>query len=124
MAAPNLLSPTTVNAKFSGLNLSSTAETNFISNAASSNKFIRINALYAANVDGTNNVDCTIRIYDNATSGGTGYALASGVVIPADATVVIVGHDAPIYLQENYRITVAASAANDLTVLCSYEEVS
>ena len=123
MAAPNLLSPTTVNGKAALLTLSSTTETTLLTNASGSNKFVRINALYAANIDGLNNVDCTIKLYDAAT-GGTGYALANTVNIPADATVVMVGHDAPLYLEENRRVTVTASAASDLTVICSYEEVS
>ena len=123
MAAPNLLSPTTVTGKASGVTLANTSETTFITNASGSNKFIRINALYAANIDGTANVDCTIKLYDAAT-GGTGYAIANTVTVPADATVVMVGHDAPLYLEENRRLTVQASAANDLTLVCSYEEVS
>lgn len=123
MAAPNLLSPTTVNGKASGLTLSSTSETTLLTNASGSSKFIRINALYAANIDGAASVDCTIKLYDAAT-GGTGYAIANTISVPADATVVMVGHDAPLYLEENRRVTVTASAANDLTVVCSYEEVS
>lgn len=123
MAAPNLLSPTTVNGKASGITLANTTETTFLTNASGSNKFIRINALYASNIDGTNNVNCSIKLYDAAT-GGTGYSLASGVTVPAGATIVMVGHDAPLYMEENRRITVAASAANDLALICSYEEVS
>jgi hypothetical protein len=125
MAAPNLLSPTTVNAKATGISPANTGETTFLTNAANSNMFMRINALYAANIDGTNNVDCTIKWYSSATSGiGSGFAIANTVTIPADATVVIIGHDAPMYLEENRRITVQASAANDLTITCCYEEVS
>ena len=123
MAAPNLLAPTTVNGKATAVTLANTTETTLLTNASGSNKFIRINALYASNIDGTNNVDCTIKYYDAAT-GGTGYSLATTVTIPADATVVMVGHDAPLYLEENRRVTVTASAGNDLALVCSYEEVS
>ena len=53
MAAPNLLSPTTVNGKAALLTLSSTTETTLFTNASGSNKFVRVNALYAANTAGS-----------------------------------------------------------------------
>jgi len=119
----NLISPTTCNAKTSGITLADANETNFIVNTSGGGKFIRINALYAANIDGSANVDCTIKWY-NAATGGTGFAIANTVTVPADATIVMVGHDAPLYMEDNTRITVQASAGGDLTCVASYEEVS
>lgn len=123
MAAPNLINPTTINGKTTYLNLSSTTETALLTNAASSGKALRVTAIYAANVDGVVSVDCTLDIYSSATA-GTGYPIVNTVTIPADATVVLVGKDAPIWLEEDRRLTVQASAANDLTIICSYEEIS
>jgi hypothetical protein len=37
--------------------------------------------------------------------------------------VVLIGRDAPIWLEEDRRITIQASAADDLAIVCSYEEV-
>lgn len=123
MASPNILSPTTVYARTSGISPATTGEFDFLVNTSGSNAFIRINSLYAANIDGTANVDCTIKWY-NAATGGTGFAIANTVTVPADATIVIIGHDAPLYLDDNTRITVQASAGGDLTCVASYEQVS
>lgn len=123
MAAPNLINPTTITGKTTYLTLANTTETTLLTNAASSNKALRIVSIYAANIDGVVSVDCTLDIYDAAT-GGTGYPIVNTVTIPADATVVLVGKDAPIWLEENRRLTVQASAGGDLTIVCSYEEVS
>lgn len=123
MAAPNLNAPTTITGKTAYLSLSSTSETDLLVNAASSGKALHITSLLLVNIDGTNVVDATVRIY-SAASGGTGYALANTVAIPADATVVLIGRDSAIWLEEDRRIAVTASAANDLAVVCSYEEVA
>ena len=123
MAAPNLNSPTTITGKTTYLALSSTSETDLLTNAASSGKALRVTSLFLCNVDGTNNVDATVKIY-NAASAGTGYAIVSTLSVPADATVTPLGRDISLWLEEDRRLTVTASAANDLTVVCSYEEVS
>lgn len=123
MAAPNLNAPNTITGKTSYLGLSSTSETDLLTNAASSGKALRVTSLFLCNVDGTNNVDATVKIYD-AASAGTGYEIVSTLTVPADSTVTPLGRDISLWLEEDRRLTVTASAANDLTVVCSYEEVS
>lgn len=123
MAAPNLNSPTTITGKTTYLALSSTSETDLLTNAASSGKALRVTSLFLCNVDGTNNVDATLKVYSAAT-GGTGYAIISTLTVPADATVTPLGRDISLWLEEDRRLTVTASAADDLTVVCSYEEAS
>ena len=76
-----------------------------------------------SNVDGTNAVDATVKVY-NAATGGTGFSVASTLNVPADSTVVAIGRDNSVWLEEDRRIEVQASAADDLEVVCSYEEVS
>jgi hypothetical protein len=123
MAAPNLKAPTTITGKTAVVALSATTETSLLSNAASSGKALRITSLFVSNVDGTNNAAITVKYYD-AASGGTGYALASTLTVPADSTVVVLTREQSIWLEENTSLRVTASAANDLNVVCSYEEVS
>jgi hypothetical protein len=122
MTAPNLINPSTINGKTTYLTLANTNETDLLVNASSSNKVIKIVSVYAANIDGVVSVDCTLKIY-TAASGGTGHAIVNTVSVPADATVILIGRDAPIWLEEDRRITVQASASNDLSIICSYEEV-
>jgi hypothetical protein len=123
MAAPNLNAPTTITGKTTYLTLANTDETDLLVNAASSGKALRVTMVTLANIDGANNVDATVRIY-TAASGGTGHALASTITIPADATVVLLGRDSSVWLEEDRRLTVTASAGGDLAVVCSYEEVA
>lgn len=123
MAAPNLASPTTINGKTTYLTLSSTNETALLTNSASSNKALRVTCLMVANIDGTNAADIDVTIYDDDTA-GTGHKIANTVTVPADSTIVVLGRENSIWLEEDRRITVKASAASDLAVICSYEEVS
>lgn len=123
MAAPNLSSPTSITGKTTYLDLTSTSETDLLVNAASSGKALRVTFLALCNVDGTATVDATVRIY-SAASGGTGYEIVSTLTVPADATVTPLGRDLSLWLEEDRRLTVTASAADDLVVVCSYEEVA
>jgi len=123
MAAPNLSSPTSITGKTTYLDLTSTSETDLLVNAASSGKALRVTFLALCNVDGTATVDATVKIH-SAASGGTGYEIVSTMTVPADATVTPLGRDLSLWLEEDRRLTVTASAADDLVVVCSYEEVA
>ena len=124
MAAPNLLSPTTINGKTVTVDLSSTSATSILSNAASSGKVLKINSLYVANVDGTATAEITINYYSAAALGGTATQICSTVAVPADATLVVIDKDAYVYLEENTSLGATAGTANDLKVVCSYEDIS
>ena len=123
MTAPNLQAPTTVTGKTTYLSLSSTSETTLLSNAASSNKALRIANLTVANTSATTSASIAAKIY-TAASGGTGYALAATVTVPVGAVVILIGKENPLWLEEDKRITVTAGTANILDVVCSYEEVA
>jgi len=124
MAAPNLLSPTTITGKSVTVDLTSTSATSILSNAASSGKVLKVNSLYVANVDGASNAEITINYYSAAALGGTATQLCSTVVVPADATLVVVDKDAYLYLEENTSLGATAGTANDLKIVCSYEDIS
>lgn len=125
MAAPNIVGPTTITAKTAVLSsVTGATGTVVLSNAASSGKAMQIVSLYAANVDGASAVDVTFKLHDAASGGGTGRAICSTVSVPADATVIVVDKNAPIWLEEDRSITVNPSASNDIEVVCSYLEIS
>jgi hypothetical protein len=86
---------------------------------------LKINNIIVANVDGTNAATITITIWDTASVGSTnGTKLAHTIDVPADSTLVALDKSAAIYLEEDRSIGVTASAADDLHVICSYEEIS
>lgn len=124
MAAPNLASLTTITGKTAAVTLSTTNATTILSNASGSNKVFKINSLFVANIDGTNNVDITVSYYTGANLGGTAFRLTSTILVPADATLIVIGKDTQIYLEENTSIGATASAASDATIVCSYEDIS
>tara|TARA_R100000544_G_scaffold14569_1_gene6677 strand:- start:2410 stop:2784 length:375 start_codon:yes stop_codon:yes gene_type:complete len=124
MAAPNIVNVATIIGKSATIALSSTSATAIVSNAASSGKVFKINMIQIANVDGTNAADITINLYSQDDIGGTGYALASTISVPADTTLVVLDKNTAVYLEENRSIGAIASIANDLVVICSYEEIS
>lgn len=124
MAAPNLVSPTTITGKSATVDLSSTSATSVLSNAASSGKVLKINALYVANVDGTSAADITINYYSAAALGGTATPICSTVAVPADATLVVIDKDAYVYLEEDRSIGATAGTSSDLKIVVSYEEIS
>lgn len=124
MAAPNIVNVTTITGKTAVVDLSTTNATAVVSNAASSGKVFKINSLYVSNVDGNNAADITISLYAEDDIGGTATEIVKTVSVPADATLVVISKDTSIYLEEDKSIGATASAASDLKVVCSYEEIS
>tara|TARA_R110000796_G_scaffold108974_2_gene220159 strand:- start:190 stop:564 length:375 start_codon:yes stop_codon:yes gene_type:complete len=124
MANPNIVNVSTILGKSVTIALSSTAQTTLVSNAASSGKVFKINMIQVANVDGTNAVDVTVDMHSAASGGGTAYSLVSTISVPADASLVALDKSTSLYLEEDKSITATASAANDLEVIVSYEEIS
>tara|TARA_R110000782_G_scaffold229126_1_gene315551 strand:+ start:263 stop:637 length:375 start_codon:yes stop_codon:yes gene_type:complete len=124
MAAPNVVNVATITAKSALVALSSTSATTLVSNAASSGKVFKINMIQVANVDGTNAADVTVDVHSAAAGGGTAYSLVATASVPADASLIAVDKNTAMYLEEDKSITATASAANDLEVIVSYEEIS
>ena len=124
MAAPNIVNVATITGMTTAVGLGTTAITTFLTNAASSNKVFKVNTVIAANTNGLTNADVTIKYHLAAAGAGTSVPIASTVVVPADASLVIIGKDSPIYLEENRSLTAQASTANDIAIVCSYEEIS
>ena len=124
MANPNIVNVATINAGTSLTALTSTSATSIVSNAAASGKVYKVNCLYVTNVDGTSAADITINIYPQAALAGTPVPIAYTISVPADATLIVIAKDAPIYLTENMSIGATAAVANDLSIVASWEEIS
>ena len=124
MSAPNIVNVATITGKTATVALASTNATAIVSNAASSSKVFKINNVIVSNVDGTNAADITISVYSQDDIGGTAYAIASTISVPADTTLVVLDKNTALYLEEDKSIGAQASVANDLVVVISYEEIS
>lgn len=123
MAAPNLAAPTSITGKTAWLAASNTSETSLLSNAANSNKALRVTSLIVANISATSSADATVKIY-NAASAGTGYDVCRTLTVPSGASVNVLDRNTSVWLEEDRRITAQASAASVLTFTVSYEEVA
>lgn len=124
MAAPNIVNVATITGKTAVVDLSTTNATAVVSNAASSGKVFKINSLIVSNVDGSNAADITIGLYSQDDIGGTATEICKTVSVPADASLVVIDKSTGLYLEEDKSIGATASAASDLKVVCSYEEIS
>ncbi len=120
MAAPNLVNVTSITGKIDGHALTTDAISDSGSNVltCASNKLIKINSIIVANVDGTNSVNIDVAV--NLDSDARFY-LAKTVALPADSTLVVIGKDSPIYLEEGDELEARADVASDAELVVSYE---
>ena len=124
MANPNIVNVTAIYGNNSITSLTSTSATSIINNAAASGKVYKVNSIVVANVDGTSAADITINIYSQDDLGGTAYAIASTISVPADASLIVTDKTTSFYLKEDQSVGATASAANDLVVTASWEEIN
>jgi hypothetical protein len=119
MAAPNLVNVTSILGKTMGANLGTTVTSDVLT--CPSNKVLKINSIIVSNIDGTNSANVSVYFYDDSATAR--YSIATTVAVPADSTLVVLGKDSPIYLEESDQIEAGASATNDLAMIISYEEL-
>jgi len=131
MAAPNIISPTTITGKTTFYIPSGTAAVILLPNAAASGKVLKINSVVVANIDGTSAVNATVSYYSNgavaqgsAPSGGTAYQIASTISVPANASLIVVDKSTQLYIEEGNSISITSSTASKLVFTVSYEDIS
>ena len=120
MAAPNIVNVTTITAKTVLDADIAASEVDFLANGASSGKVFKVNVLNIANIDGTNAATIKVGIKRSSTT----HYLAFAINIPEASALVVIGKDNGIYLEEGDTLTIEASAAGDLSAVCSYEEIT
>lgn len=119
MTAPNLRDPLAIVGKTDGYAVTDSLAA-ALSNSAASDKVLKVNSVYCANVDGAAAADVDLTYYNGATD----FYIAKTIAVPADATQVLISKDAPIYLEEGDSLRAKASASGDLELVISYEEIS
>ena len=123
MAQPNIVNV----ASIYGQSVGATLTTSFVALLTVTAEYVvKVNSITVANIDGTNSADVTINFFDTDSDGsGTDRTnpIASTVDVPADSTLVVLGKDSSIYLEEGDKITGGASANGDIQCTISYEEL-
>jgi|TARA_R110000851_G_scaffold325383_1_gene493276 hypothetical protein len=120
MAAPNIVNVTTITAKTVLDADIAASEVDFLANGSSSGKVLKVNVLNIANIDGTNAATIKVGIKRSSTT----HYIAFAINIPEASTLVVIGKDNGVYLEEGDTLTIEASAAGDLSAVCSYEEIT
>lgn len=123
MAAPNIVNVSSIIGKTAVVNLTTTNATAVVSNPVSSGKVLKVNSVYVSNVSGAN-ASITVNVYSQDDIGGTATQICSTVIVPQNASLVVVDKTTCIYLEEDRSIGATASASDSLKVVCSYEEIS
>lgn len=123
MTAPNLVNPASVYGKTASVNLTTTAATLLLDNAAASNKALKVNTLIVSNVNPTTSAVITILTYSAATLGGTATEICSGIIVPAGASLIVTDKTTTFYMVENTSLAATAGTSNYLKVTVSYEEI-
>ena len=117
MAAPNLLTATTIIGKTAVLAVPASA-TAIVTNSSGSGKVLKINALYVSNIDGSGGFTLTMDIFRSSVA----YRLGLAIVVPAASTLDVISKS--IYLEEGDVLRLTASLTNKLEAVCSYEDIS
>lgn len=76
-----------------------------------------IHAVYISNIDGVNSATVDVELYDSSAT--TYFHIGKGLPVPAGSTLVF---DKVLNLEENDKLTITASAANDIEVVCAVLE--
>ena len=124
MAAPNIVNITSMIGKTDTTSLTTTSATNILENAASSNKVLRVIMVRAVNTDGSNAADITVSLYSAAALGGTATELIQAKEVAINSNLDIITKDAPLYMEEDTSLGATASAANDIKMIVTYDEIS
>lgn len=124
MAAPNIVNVSTIIARTSGANITTTAATSVVSNASNTNRVLKINVLNVSNTSTTTSADITINYYTGAGATGTAFPIVSSVTVPAKTTLTVIDKGTAYYLEENTSIGAVAGVGNVFVVTTSFEEIS
>lgn len=117
MAAPNIVNVVTITGKTAVQIVSNTA-TAIVTNTAGSGKVIKVNALYAGNIDANTAYDLTVDVFRSSVA----YRMVPTVTIPVKASLDVLSK--PIYLEEGDALRLTGSTSNKIEAVTSYEEIS
>jgi len=118
MAAPNLISTSSIIGKSHGEWIT-TSPLAIASNSLNSSELYRINVLFITNL-GSADATATVDLY----RGNVSYKILYNLPVPVGASVVAIGKDTGIYLEEGDSLRISGSAAGILQYLLSYEVMS
>ena len=124
MAAPNIVGITTLVGFSTFTTLANTNATSIVSNAAASNKVLKVTSVIVANTGDSNTEYVHVSLNDMAAGGGGNRYIQKNVGIETGTSQVVVDRASAVYLEENQSLVVQSNTrANVFDVIASYEEI-
>lgn len=118
MANPNIANTTSILGVTNVLSSVVTGTSTIISSVTTNHVF-KLNTVVAANKTGST-ANITLMLNRNSTN----YNLAYQLSVPSNASIILIGRDSPIYLQESDALTATAGTASAIDIVASYEDIS
>ena len=104
MAAPNILNATSIYGRSVGMTVTSSSQLLIASSHIPTDKIAKVNSIIISNVHASAADAITVTWADSSAS--VTYHLAKAVTVPNKSTLIVLGKDAPNYLEEGDSISV------------------
>ena len=122
MTAPNLKSPTTITGKTTFVGINTTAKVGILTNLQDSNKVLKVNSIFAANIDGTSDALVNVSIANTIGTATTSY-LAYNFTVLSQTTQIVTSKETYFYLEEGHKLDVQVTVVDDIDIIVGYEEI-
>jgi len=123
MANPNIVNVTSIYGNTSYLIPSTTSATTWTALTPASGTVNKIDNIVAANVTGSV-ATVTVSINSAISGGGTAYRLVYQVIVPVNASLIVVDKSTAFYLGEAQSIVVTVGTASAIELTASYEAIT
>lgn len=120
MTAPNLAGVSSIRGRVVGVADLGTTSTTLVT--CPTDRVIKLNSIIVANIDGTDSANATVNIMDITDS--SEYSLAYQIPVQGQSTLVVLGKETAVYLEEGDELRATASASSKLSVVVSYDEIT
>lgn len=123
MANPNIVNVTSIYGNTTYLIPSTTGATTWTALTPAVGTVNKVNSLMAANVT-TSAVAVTVSINSATGGGGTAYRLAYQIVVPVNASLIIVDKTTSMYVGEGQSVVVTVGTGSAIELVASYEAIT
>jgi Ethanolamine utilization protein EutJ (predicted chaperonin) len=117
MANPNIVNVTQIYGVSNVAALTSSTA-NIVTNPSGSNEVLKLNSVSVGNYS-SGNITCNVMINRS----GTVYYFAGNVTVPSYSTLIVVGKDNGVYLNEGDVLQANCNASSAGTIIASYDEI-
>jgi hypothetical protein len=123
MAAPNIVSVTSINGKSVVSRPANTASYSMLTNPANSNRVYKINNIICSNQNGVSSVSANVFYNDRGAGAGNNTSLVFLASVPSLTTLIVIDKSTSFYLEEDRSIVVSSGTANGISFSVSYEDI-